>query len=36
SHVSHSGGLLHDDLVAACDKENILVAWDGLNLSINQ
>lgn len=36
SHISHSGGLLHDDLVAACDKENILVAWDGLNLSINQ
>ncbi|MGA6606282.1 carbon-phosphorus lyase, partial [Escherichia coli] len=36
SHISHSGGLLHDELVAACDKENILVAWDGLNLSINQ
>lgn len=36
SHISHSGGLLHDDLVAACDKENILVARDGLNLNINQ
>jgi len=35
SHISHSGNLLHDELVAACHDKNIIVAYDGLVINLN-
>ncbi|MDQ0112771.1 MBL fold metallo-hydrolase [Paenibacillus harenae] len=34
THFSHNIGLLHDDLTAIFDQEQIIVAYDGLILSI--
>lgn len=36
SHISHTGKLLHDELVEVCQKKNITVAYDGLVLSTNE
>lgn len=33
SHISHSGKLLHEALVAACSARNITVAYDGLTIN---
>ena len=34
SHISHSGKLLHEELVAACRDKNITVAYDGLIVNV--
>lgn len=34
SHLSHTGGLLHAELEAACTGRNLTVAWDGLTLNL--
>ncbi|EKT63674.1 MBL fold metallo-hydrolase [Providencia burhodogranariea] len=33
SHISHSAGLLHEDLIAVCAEHNIQVAFDGLTVN---
>lgn len=35
SHISHSGGLMHEELVAACRANHITVAYDGLIVELN-
>ncbi len=34
SHISHSSGLTHEEMVTACAPEGIQVAWDGLSINM--
>jgi phosphoribosyl 1,2-cyclic phosphate phosphodiesterase len=34
NHFSHNGGLNHAELCAAAEKQNFLVSWDGMKVSV--